>query len=147
MVILIIIVVIVGLWFWRGSKDAEKECIEKCNIDNQQSVINSLREIEPNGRATRIFINCVYISFKKNEKISKSIKLETAPPYIIITLGMNNSDYGNQGSISKSFQIDSRQTTIHWDPSSNIKKKFILFENETLEKNPKFWLEKYVSTK
>lgn len=145
MVILIIIVVIVILWFRSGSIEAEKEFKEKCNLDNLHSAIKSLIAFEPNGRATRIFNNCVYISFKKNEKMSKSIKLETAPPYLIITFGMHNTDY--KGRIYKSFQMDSRQTTIHWDPSSKIKKEFVLFENEILEENPEFWLEKHVSKK
>lgn len=144
MVIVIIIIAIVAFWFWSGSKDAEKEYKEICQIDNLQPLINSLRGIEPNGRATRIFINCVYISFKKNEKMSKSIKLETVPPYINITLGMHN---GNNSSPSKQFQFNVIHKTGNMYITTKIKKGFIEFENEILEQNPEFWHEKSVKTK
>lgn len=144
MVIVIIIIVIVAFWFWSGSKDAEKEYKEICQIDNLQPLINSLRGIEPNGRATRIFINCVYISFKKNEKMSKSIKLETVPPNINITLGMHN---GNNSSPSKQFQFNVIHKPGNMDMTTKIKKGFIEFENEILEQNPEFWIGKEIKTK
>lgn len=144
MVIAIIIIVIVGLWFWSGSKDAEKEYKEKCQIDNLQPLINSLRAIDPNGISGRISINCVYILFKKNEKMSKSITIETLPPYINITLGMNN---GRNSSPSKRFQFNVIHNPENMSITTKIKKGFIQFENEILEQNPEFWLEKNVKTK